>query len=89
MGCFSEVGLCIVGGIVVFVVYDPVVGDVEDLSVHCDEAGLGRLCCVGESFCVVVSAVSDGEPFVILETVIVVGIDYCVPGPGKGNPPVG
>lgn len=89
VGSFSKVGLRIVGGVVVFVVNDSVVTDLDNLAMHWDQAPLIGSGIAGESFCVVVAAISDREPFIILEALVVVGIDFGVPRASQGNAPIG
>jgi len=67
------------------VVDDHRVADLNDLAVHFDPSPLTGLGGSGESCYIVVIPVSDREPLMVPQSLVVIGIDFCVPRPGEGN----
>lgn len=85
MGCLSEIVLSIVGGILILVVDDAAVRDLDDLPVHREHPPLPGLALSDQSLDVEPVAVPEREPFVVLESVVVFGIDFGVPRLGEPN----
>jgi len=85
MGGFSQVALSIIDGIAVFMIDHHPVAGVYYLAVHPDYPPLARVGNLHGSYYVKVVAGHESEPFVVLESVVVFGIDLSVSGPGQTN----